>query len=90
MSLLIEALRIVDHHLGDLGVLGVFGFGALEQRLEGQQSGLDGEDGRPGAAEGVETDGALARRVRQLRKTNADSEWGDGQTGTGMDVRFGC
>ena len=59
MSLLIKGLGVIDHHLGDFGVLGILGLGALEERLEGQQGRFDGEDRRPGGTEGVETDGAL-------------------------------
>lgn len=66
VSLLIEALRVVDHHLSDFSILRVFGFGALEQRLEGKERGLDGEDRRPGSTKGIKTDGALVRYVSDL------------------------
>jgi hypothetical protein len=59
MGLLVKGLWLVDHHLRNLGILGVLGLRALEKRLEGQQGRLDGEDRRPGSAEGIETDGAL-------------------------------
>ena len=37
VSLLVKGGKIVNHHLGDFGILGVLGFGALEERLEGQE-----------------------------------------------------
>lgn len=49
----------VEHLLGDLGVLGVRGVGALEEEPEGEEGRLDGLDGGPLLAQGVEADGAL-------------------------------
>ena len=37
VSLLVEGGKIVNHHLGDFGILRVLGFGALEKRLEEQE-----------------------------------------------------
>ncbi len=93
VSLLVKRLRVVDHHLSDLSILGVFGFGAFEQRLKGQQGRLDGENRRPSGAEGVETDGALevlsklavsmdGRVCSSEEVPGDDGRWGTGERQT--------
>jgi hypothetical protein len=54
-----EAFRIFDHHLCNLGVLGVFWVWTFEEHSKREESGFDGLDGRPVGAECVKADGAL-------------------------------
>lgn len=55
----VESRKIGEHHPGNLGVLWVLGLGALEERLQGQEGRLNGQNRGPGVAEGVEADGSL-------------------------------
>jgi hypothetical protein len=45
--LVLELGRVTDKHAGDFGVLRVFGLGCAEEGLEGDEGGLDGQDGGP-------------------------------------------
>lgn len=60
-----EPFGVVEHHLGNLGILRVLGVGELEKHAEREKGSLDGLDGRPTGAEGVETDGALVTQFSQ-------------------------
>ena len=62
----LKLLRVAKKHVGNLSILGVFGFRRAEKRLEREQSGLDGENGRPGGGEGVKADGTLPQQVSDL------------------------
>lgn len=55
----VETVGVGHHHPRNLGILGVFRFGALEQRLERKEGRLDGQDGGPRSAKRVEADGSL-------------------------------
>lgn len=54
-----EILGAVEHHLGDLGVLGIGRVRELEKHAEGEEGSLDGLNRRPAGAKSVEADGAL-------------------------------
>lgn len=58
-----EELVVLHHHLGDLGVLRVFGVRSFKEHAQGEEGGLDGADRRPAAPENIETDGALEMTV---------------------------
>ena len=63
VRLLREGLGVLEHHLGDLGVLRVFGVRELEEHAEGEEGRLDRLDGGPAGAEGVEADCTLVGDV---------------------------
>ena len=48
--------------LCDLGILRVIGLRAAEERLQRDEGGFQGKNGRPGVLEDVEADGARGRR----------------------------
>lgn len=54
-----KSYRVVDHHLGNFGVLGVLGVGNFEEHPQREEGGLDGLDGRPVCAQSVEANSAL-------------------------------
>ena len=55
----LELFGVPRKHSSYFCILRILWLRSTEQRLQRQESSLDGKDGRPGSGESIETDGAL-------------------------------
>ena len=90
VSLLVEGVGVVHHHLCYLSILRVLWLGALEQRLQRKKCRLDGQNGRPRRTKRVKTYGSLLYQTSAHRRREACGRQVVGWIHTVWLLMLGC